>query len=121
MNEFVKDPTLIKVSIGDETQLTISPTTDVIHHWKHNNARMLKYWDEEDGVMKNVCLNDVGFETLIKHGIPVAERDHMSVSEFDHWVGVVAMTGLNELDFEPEQSRFGWTSEGEYIKDWIKE
>jgi len=119
MFEFVKDPTLIRVSIDEETQLTISPTTDVIHHWKHNDARMLKYWDENAGVMKNVCLNDLGFETLIRYGIPVAEREHMSISEFDHWVGVVAMAGISHLDFDSEpQQQFGWDSEGNYLSGW---
>lgn len=119
--DFVHDPALIKVTMGDLI-LTISPTTDVIHHWSFNDVSMLKYWDEEDGTMKNVCLNEGGYETLKKFGIPVAERDIMSTSEFDHWVGVVAMAGIDHLDFKEDQRSIpGWDSEGNYLTGWIKE
>lgn len=116
MSEFVKKLPVIRLRAGEE-DLNLIESFDVIHYWPRNGAKMLKYFDEENGEMQNVCLPEEIFQTLMEHGIPVAQREHMTPREFDLWVGAIAVSSLGQLDFEP-QAPLSYDSEGNYLTGW---
>lgn len=104
MSEFIRRPRFFSVPT-QAGELIISPSHDILHHWRKNGAWMLKYMDQQsEGVqMKNVVLHQETAQWLIENcDLEVCERTFMSTDEFSHYTELVATQGLDHLDFEAD-------------------
>lgn len=75
----------------DNSELYLSPSHDSVHVFKWLGMAVVKYFDQNEGNMKNIWLPEESTDAFLELGFLVGERETITVEEYNQYLDVSAI------------------------------